>query len=447
MITVGRVSYTLANFSLAFWFVYFQYYWFPRLRNDRFMHQEHFFLLYCALMAGGFSLLNTLTSFETSSTLIGAIPIAFLLGIEVAIMGYYRHWEYLPAFIEVSILAYLLIEFVDMMIISVTIQFTSMTFAVSVWGTLTELVVDNIIYALLAVGIWLTRAPMENMIQDIMGRSTEYFFLGFMSVIALAYILFEYSLQTLQQSEQYLVFLAGIAGILLVGLTLSTYILMQTHLQEGHTRLQMQQHEFREQYTAELNRQMGEVRKFSHDYQNMLLGLGGYLEDKDYAGFRQLYIDIRSKWATSNAAELTIGDLNNVPSPTLKFQLYHSYLLAQQSQVQLFVQTPEPLTATVTTLKELGEIIDQALPPMWPVVGQLTPAMVTLELKEMGGQLRFSLTFPVPIDAKLDGHTRVTAQKGTLDFSELRESLPQSATMALQLKLHWGQLIVTLPTG
>ncbi|WP_143462702.1 signal transduction protein [Levilactobacillus enshiensis] len=447
MITVSRLSYTLANFSLGFWFVYFQYYWFPRLRNERFLHKEHFFLLYCALLSAGFALLNTAVSFVPASTLVGAIPIVFFLGIEVGIMSYYHHLKYLPAFIDVTILSYVLLEFIDMLVISATIQLTSMSFAVSFWGTFIEIVIDNIIYAILGIAIWLTRAPMENLIGDIMGRSTEYLFLGFMSVLALAYILFEYSLQKLQQSEQYLIFLAGIAGVLLVGLTLSTYILMQTHLQEEHTQLQTQQHEFREQYTAELNRQMAAVRKFSHDYQNMLLGLGGYLEDKDYAGFRQLYIDIRSGWATSNAAELTIEDLDNVASPSLKFQLYHNYLLAQQNQVQLFVQTPEPLTATVTALKELGDVIDQTLPVVLPVVSELTPAMVTLELREVAGRLRFSLTFPVPLDAKLDGHTRVTTEQEVLDFSKLRESLSQSATMALQLKLHWGQLIVTLPTG
>jgi len=294
-------------------------------------------------------------------------------------------------------------------------------------------------------GLWLTRAPMENLIQDIVGRSMEYLFLAFMSVLGVIYILFEYSLQSLQDSESYLVFLGGIAGTLVVGLSLSTYMLMQTHLQTEHTRFQTDQREFREQYTTELNRQMGAVRKFNHDYQNMLLGLGGYLADQDYDGFRQLYIDIRSGWETSNAADLTIEDLVNVPSAALRYQLYHNYLLAQQQGVQLFVKVPEPLTATVMTLKDMGRIVDAALPPILPVLGQRQSAIVTFELKETAKELRWSLTFPVPREAQLDGHTRIVADEGILDFSNAHELLPAKAVLTLQMKLHWGQLSVALP--
>jgi len=230
-----------------------------------------------------------------------------------------------------------------------------------------------------------------------------------------------------------------------VGLSLSTYMLMQTHLQTEHTRFQTDQREFREQYTTELNRQMGAVRKFNHDYQNMLLGLGGYLADQDYDGFRQLYIDIRSGWETSNAADLTIEDLVNVPSAALRYQLYHNYLLAQQQGVQLFVKVPEPLTATVMTLKDMGRIVDAALPPILPVLGQRQSAIVTFELKETAKELRWSLTFPVPREAQLDGHTRIVADEGILDFSNAHELLPAKAVLTLQMKLHWGQLSVALP--
>ncbi|MCF7522922.1 hypothetical protein L3X07_05240 [Levilactobacillus brevis] len=160
-----------------------------------------------------------------------------------------------------------------------------------------------------------------------------------------------------------------------------------------------------------MNRQMGVVRKFQHDYQNMLVGLGGYLEDQDYAGFRQLYIDIRSGWETSNASDLTVEDLENVPSVGLRFQLYHNYLLAQRAGVQLYVQVPEPLTATVTTVKKMGQLVDETLPKLLPVLSRQQPALVTFELRETAKRLRWLLTFPVPKDARLDGQHRVTSKQ------------------------------------
>ncbi|MCH5464043.1 signal transduction protein [Levilactobacillus tujiorum] len=441
MITVDVVSFGLADFSLVFWFVYFQYYWFPRLRVKK------NFLLFCALMGLGFMVVDLLNPFTASSSLLGMLPIIVLLVIEVGMLAAQNNWQLLPAFIDVSILAYLLTEFVDMSVIAGTIRLTSVRFAASVWGTLTELTIDTVIFTMIAMGILLTRAPMENLIHAMLGRSSEYLFLIFMTVIGLVYILFEYSLQSLADSDQYLIFLAGISGTLVIGLTLSTYMLMQTHLQEEHTQLQTQQQAFREQYTTELNRQLGAVRKFSHDYQNMLLGLGGYLEDKDYEGFRQLYIDIRSGWQTSNAAELTVDDLTNIPNAGLRYGLYHNYLLAREQGVQLFVKVPEPLTATVATLKEMVKLVDKTLVPILPEISHVQPAIITLELTETPQMLRLSLTFPVPTDAQVDGKHRVVAKQGMLDFSKLQRSLPQAATSKLTVKFHWGQLVVVLPKG
>ena len=439
MVTVSPLSLGIADYSMVFWFVLFQYYWFPELLPMR--HTS----LFCALVAGAYTLMDLINPFTSRSTLLGALPVILLLGFEIGLMGLRHQWRYLPAFIDVAILSYLLIEFIDMTVLAGMIPLTSLAFATSFWGTLSELVINNIIFALIGSGLWLSRAPMENLIQDILGRSMEYAFLAFMSVLGVVYILFEYSLQSLDDSDHYLIFLAGVAGTLVVGLSLSTYMLMQTNLQATHTQLQSQQQRFREQYTTELNRQMAAVRTFSHDYQNMLLGLGGYLEDQDYAGFRQLYIDIRSGWETSNAADLTIEDLANVPNADLRFRLYHNYLLAQQQGVQLFVKVPEPLTATVTTLKDMGQIVDSALPPTLPILGKLTPNTVTFELRETAKELAWFLTFPVPGDAQLDGHSRVTSAEGILDFSNAHELLPAKATLTLQLKLHWGQLTIALP--
>jgi len=441
VITVNAVSIGLADFSLVFWFVYFQYYWFPHL------HVKNNFLLFCAVMALGFTTIDLLNPFTATSTLLGMLPIIVLLISEIGFLAVQNNWQYLPAFIDVSILAYLLTEFVDMSVIAGTIRLTSVTFAASVWGTLTELTIDSVIFAMVAMGILLTRAPMENLIHAMQGRSSEYLFLIFMTVLGLVYILFEYSLQSLADSDHYLIFLAGISGTLVIGLTLSTYMLMQTHLQEEHTQLQTQQQEFREQYTTELNRQLATVRKFSHDYQNMLLGLGGYLEDKDYEGFRQLYIDIRSGWATSNAAELTIDDLSTIPSPGLRYGLYHNYLMAREQGVQLFVKVPAPLTSTVAVLKEMAVLVDKTLPPILPEISRVKPPMITLELTETPQLLRLSLTFPVPPDAQVDSKHRIMTNQGQLDFSKLQRSLPQMATSTLKVKLHWGQLIVALPKG
>ncbi|MEO3411024.1 hypothetical protein ABGN28_12440 [Levilactobacillus brevis] len=191
MITVSTLSFALADFSMVYWFIYFQYYWFSEL-----VVLKHI-SLFCFLVAIGYTVVDLVNPFTFNSTPIGsALPVIVLLGFEFFLLGMRHQTEYLPAFIDVSILAYLLVEFIDLTVLALMIWLAGTGFATSLWGTLVELVVNNIVLALVASGLWLTRAPMENLIQSMLGRSTEYLFLAFMSALATVYILFEYSLQS-----------------------------------------------------------------------------------------------------------------------------------------------------------------------------------------------------------------------------------------------------------
>lgn len=139
--------------------------------------------------------------------------------------------------------------------------------------------------------------------------------------------------------------------------------------------------------------------------------------------------------------------MTNIPGTRLKFQLYHNYLLAREQGVQLFIQVPEPLTATVAALKQISQVVDRVLPEMVPALSKMDPAVVTVSLNESAKQIQLQLTFSVPKDAKIDGHHRVVTDVGVMSFASVRASLPQSATSSLQLKLHWGQLLIALPKG
>lgn len=266
-----------------------------------------------------------------------------------------------------------------------------------------------------------------------------------MSVMMLVFSLFEYALQALNWSVEALIFLMGISGVFMLGITLSTYILVQSHLQSEHTYAQLQDRRFHDQYEAELHRQISLVRKFQHDYQNMLLGLGGYLADHDYAGFQQLYVDIRSRWVTSNAADLTIDDLANIPKIGVRYEVYHQYLEARRLGVDMFVKTPEPLTLTMEALRQLARIVARTFPIVLPYAAQLQPAVVTLELIETQYDVHFRLTFPVGDDARVLTQHRLTSAQGNLDFSRVTRHLTLDTSTMLRVKLHWGQLEIVLP--
>ncbi|GEO67250.1 hypothetical protein [Levilactobacillus spicheri] len=439
MMQVSALSLWLAAVSVTYWVVYFQYYWFPQLRPQPFTGFCFLMgLIYASLVVG------IRYVFHGSPSWLSALPAFFLIGTELALLGR-DHWRSIPAFFDVTILVYLMTEFVDTASISITVLLTNVGFAASLKGTVTELVFDNIVFALLIIALMGTQAPMENLIRAVQGEISEYFFLCFMLCVGIVYMMFEYVLQLLNWTATNMLFLATVSGTLMIGLSLSTYMLVQTHLQHNHARSQRQQQAFQEQFTTELTRQMQAVRKFRHDYQNMLLGLGGYLQDHDYAGFRQLYIDIRSGWKTSDAADLTLDDLTNMPRGPVRYALYHDYLLAQRRGVDLFVKIPQPLTATVVVGRRVGKILQRTLPPLIEAVAPLQPAMVTLKITEVGPESYVQITFPVPDDVQVVGQHSLVGPDFRLDLTGLLVDLPDDVTSQLRIKLHWGQLLVILP--
>lgn len=437
MLAVTIPSFWLADFVMGFWFIYFQYYWLPQLRVRHFM-------AYAWGLAAAYATADTAVLVFTHHALLTSLPALILVGVEcLTLVRRYR--RYLPAFISMTILAYLLIEFIDTVSLTLTMLLTNVAFMTTLPGGVVTLTFDSVFFALTLLATLSTQAPIENLIQSMLGRNAEYFFLGLMSVMMLVFSLFEYALQALNWSVGYLIFLMGISGVLMLGVTLCTYILVQSHLQTEHTHAQLQVQRFHDQYETELHRQVASVRKFQHDYQNMLLGLGGYLADHDYAGFQQLYIDIRSRWATSNAADLTINDLENIPKIGVRYEVYHQYLEARRLGVDMYVKTPEPLTLTMEALRQLARIVTRTFPIVLPYVAQLRPAMVTLELLDAQYAVHFRLTFPVGDDARIVAAHQLTSAQGDLDFSQVTRHLTLDTSTMLQAKRHWGQLEIILP--
>ncbi|KJW13728.1 hypothetical protein [Levilactobacillus spicheri] len=433
MLTHDIGLFWLMGWVLTFWLVYFQYYWFPQL-------QPQSFLLRVGLLAAAYSTVNTLVMLSQQEWL-ALLPAVGLIGYELVRMPR-RYRRYISLFLDVTILVYLTIETLHAASVSLVVWLTSKAFTTGLRGVVTVLVIDSVLFTVLSLGLWLTRAPMENLFQGILGRFSQYLLLGLMIGLLLVFLGLETVLQLAQEPTGNILLLAVLMGFLIIGVAISLYLVMQTHLQREHLAAQRYDQEFQEQYTTELEGQMAEVRKFRHDYQNMLLGLGGYLADRDYANFRQLYINIRSGWTTSNAADLTIEDLENVPKIGVRYIIYHDYLIARKAGVQLYVVIPQPINETLDLLRQLGEIVRRTLEPVIPLVAQGQPKVITLELETTREAIDYRLTFPVCEDTQILAHYRLRAPKWQLDLSNLDQGLTLKMTVRLSVKRTWGQVAV-----
>lgn len=436
MILKDLGQFWLFSLFIMGWFIFFQYYWFPQLKPRHFLGNT-------VLLALAYAGLNV-AAVASDQGVVTLLPPLALLGFEFWRLPK-RYRRYFPTFIDATILTYLMTQCMDAISVTLTLWLTNAQFVTCFWGIVTVMLFDSIGFTVLALTLWVSQAPMENLIQSMMGRPSQYFLMAVLLGLGVIFLMLEASLQLVAGTLTYVALLAVMMSVLMIGLALSLYMLMLMHLQQEHAHARQRMQAYQEQYSTELERQMDEVRQFRHDYQNILLGLGGFLADRDYEHFRLMYIDIRSNWETSDAADLTIEDLENIDKDEVRYPIYHHYLMARQMGVELYVVVPTPLNETLEVLRQLGQIVDRSLPLVLAAVQQMQPPTVTLELHESTHHLYYRLTFPVSEEAQVQAHYRLKTAQTTLNFAAATRGITLPIEIQLRVKRHWGQYSVTIP--
>lgn len=97
-------------------------------------------------------------------------------------------------------------------------------------------------------------------------------------------------------------------------------------------------------YTEKLELINLEMRRFRHDYMNILLTLGSYIEDEDIYGLKKYFlniIEIASKKILLNNAEL--AKLNNIKIFSLKGLISNKIILSQEMNIDTKIEAAETI--------------------------------------------------------------------------------------------------------
>jgi len=121
-------------------------------------------------------------------------------------------------------------------------------------------------------------------------------------------------------------------------------------------------------YTDELEKHQLAVRKFKHDFQNILLSLDAYIQDKDLAGLDDYF---SSKIKVASAAitkdEFTLASLSKIKVREIKSILTAKLLLAQSANMDIrtTVEVSEEINYiplnSVALVRMLGILLDNAI--------------------------------------------------------------------------------------
>lgn len=119
-------------------------------------------------------------------------------------------------------------------------------------------------------------------------------------------------------------------------------------------------------YTEELERYQLGVRKFKHDYQNILLSLEAYIEDGDMADLQQYYYSsIKPASDIITKDSFTLDGLDKIKIRAIKSFLTAKFMLAQNIDIHITFEANDNINDIpldlVALVRILGILLDNAI--------------------------------------------------------------------------------------
>lgn len=121
------------------------------------------------------------------------------------------------------------------------------------------------------------------------------------------------------------------------------------------------------EYVHSLETTNVEIRKFRHDYKNILLTLEGYLDDKNYDKLDQYFRTVILPTIIElDKDSFKISKVVNIEISELKSMIVNKVLVAQHKGIDTIVEVPYPIKRTtkdfsIILIRSLGIILDNAI--------------------------------------------------------------------------------------
>ncbi|MCL4598010.1 GHKL domain-containing protein [Enterococcus hirae] len=143
-------------------------------------------------------------------------------------------------------------------------------------------------------------------------------------------------------------------------------VLLFIKKKEFETREQQKEMRHLIEYSEQIENNYLALRKFKHDYKNLLFSIEDYIQTKDIEGLQKyFYQSIKATETIFEENNLPIASISNLKIREIKSIILSKLYVASQRGVEVDVMIPTPITdiaiSTVTLVRMLGIILDNAI--------------------------------------------------------------------------------------
>ena len=191
-----------------------------------------------------------------------------------------------------------------------------------------------------------------------------YFIISF--VLAIAFIYFYIISQTNLQENNSLKFYAIIFVSVIVFLSLIILLLSAFALREMKYKRKLQEIEAYYEYTLRIESINNEMRKFRHDYVNILTTLSDYIREDDMPGLRKYFneniVPMKDKLKTRS---IKMNGIEKLKVREIKGLITTKIIQAQEKRIPISIEVPDEIDRidmnTVELSRIIGIIVDNAI--------------------------------------------------------------------------------------
>lgn len=191
-----------------------------------------------------------------------------------------------------------------------------------------------------------------------------YFIISF--VLAIAFIYFYIISQTNLQENNILKFYAIIFVSVIVFLSLVILLLSAFALREMKYKRKLQEIEAYYEYTLRIESINNEMRKFRHDYVNILTTLSDYIREDDMPGLRKYFdehiVPMKDKLKTRS---IKMNGIEKLKVREIKGLITTKIIQAQEKRIPISIEVPDEIDRidmnTVELSRIIGIIVDNAI--------------------------------------------------------------------------------------
>ena len=146
-------------------------------------------------------------------------------------------------------------------------------------------------------------------------------------------------------------------------------------------------YEFEQRYIADVEERQLEIRRFRHDYLNLLLTLDRYFKENDVSGMKDYFYDeIMPTGEFLRAQNIELGNLANLNIPGIKSLFSIKLMEAQSNNIETIVDIPKEIGSIALKYPVLARIIGILLDNALEECAECENPVITVGIFEKAGE-------------------------------------------------------------